>query len=120
MEARQLAVLQRQAVVQPYQLHEHVGDQDAQVLDVACLVLDGHDLGVWIMRLRLRLRRGGGMLRLRLLLLVLVLLLVVIALDGGRDSGRLRGHPRLRLLWAFRGGCFCVGEGLPPLGPALV
>lgn len=67
VEARQLAVLEREPVVQPHQLHEHVGDQDAQVFDVACLVQDGHRLGIRIERLRWR----GGFIVLRLLLLLL-------------------------------------------------
>lgn len=102
VEARQLAVLQREGVVQPHKLHEHVGDQNAQVLDVARLIADGHYFGVWV---------GLGSA------ILLVVLLLSVALGGARDSGRLRGHPRLRLLRAFRGGYVGgVGEGLPPLG----
>lgn len=116
VEARQLAVLQWEAVVQPHQLHEHVGYQDTKIFDVAGLVLDGHHLDVGIKRLRLRWRS--------IILLLLLLLLLArgrrISLDGGRECCRLRGYPRLRLLWAFRGCCFCVGEGFPPLCPALV
>lgn len=49
VEPCQLPVAERVAVVQAHELHEHVGDEHAQVLDVARLVLERHDLdaGFW-------------------------------------------------------------------------
>ena len=50
MESCQRTVPQRVAVVEAHQLHEHVGDEHAQVFDIARLVLEGHDLEAGLLR----------------------------------------------------------------------
>lgn len=39
---------QRDWIVKANQFHEHITDQITQILDVACLVFEGHDFDVGI------------------------------------------------------------------------
>lgn len=57
VEARKLSVSERHRVVQPHKVHEHLGDQHAQVLRIARLVLQRHDLDGGVLRPRALSRR---------------------------------------------------------------
>ena len=111
MESCQCTIPQRIAVIEPYQLHEHVGDEHAKVLDVARLVLEGHDLDARLLRSgslcrrsrhlqdsarlsrdpRRLYRRARALPRRRPILGRCIL----------RGCSRLRCHPQLRL-WGLR------------------
>lgn len=128
VEPRQLAITERIAIVQAHQLHEHVGDQYTQVLDIARLVLERHDLDTGFLRSR---SFGGGRghllscgvcrhyalrLRRRLLLFsfmrcvsrrrpargLIVLLLLLLLLVLRVRWCRLDAQSRLRRRWRLR------------------
>ena len=140
VEPRQLTVAERMAVIQAHQLHEHVGDEHAQVLYFTRLVLERHDLDVGFWRAQpfggrprhLLFQRGSCIGRHDTLLLLLLLFpwsfprrspalrlgvlvgLLLLLLLGDR---RLRVNPQRRLgrRWRLRRGSRNRGGNLCPL-----
>ena len=61
VESCKRAVAQRVTVVEPHQLHEHVGDEHTEVFDVARLILKRHDLDAWLLGPRSLSWRGRNL-----------------------------------------------------------
>jgi hypothetical protein len=124
MEPRESPVPKRIPIVQAHQLHQHVGDEHAEVLHVAGLVLQGHDLDIRLLgsrslsgRRRYRcLQDGAGLLgdcrwsSCQTCALARRLPTLRLCILCGRN--RLRRYPHVRL-WGLRDDG--RGGGRPPL-----
>jgi hypothetical protein len=61
VKPRQGPISERLLVIDAHQLHEHIRDQDAEVLHIAHLIQIWHDLEIWVMGARSFGRRRGDL-----------------------------------------------------------